>query len=89
MVNRRTYRRVPILERNAALRIWLKELAEERIRFGSPRLLLFLRREGWVVNHKRVDLPSGRAIATPKAAEKAAKPPTCCQAKLEWGKPAL
>jgi putative transposase len=54
-MNRRTYRRVPIPDRNAALRIRLKELAEERRRFGSPRLLLLLRREGWVVNHKRVE----------------------------------
>ena len=47
-MNRRTYRRVPIPDRNATLRIRLKELAEERRRFGSPRLLMLLRREGWV-----------------------------------------
>lgn len=54
-MNRRTYRRVPAPDRNADLRIRLKELAEERRRFGSPRLLTLLRREGWVVNHKRVE----------------------------------
>jgi len=47
-MNRRTYRRMPAPDRNAALRIRLKELAEERRRFGSPRLLTLLRREGWV-----------------------------------------
>ena len=54
-LNRRTYRREPAPDRNADLRIRLKELAEERRRFGSPRLLTLLRREGWVVNHKRVE----------------------------------
>lgn len=54
-MNRRTYRRVLVPDRNATLRIRLKELAEERRRFGSPRLLVLLRREGWVVNHKRVE----------------------------------
>ena len=54
-INRRTYRREPAPDRNADLRIRLKELAEERRRFGSPRLLTLLRREGWIVNHKRVE----------------------------------
>jgi len=54
-IDRRTYRRVPAPDRNADLRIRLKELAEERRRFGRPRLLTLLRREGWVVNHKRVE----------------------------------
>ena len=34
----------------------LRELAEIRRRFGSPRLTVLLRREGWLVNHKRVEL---------------------------------
>ncbi|MEW5773375.1 MAG: integrase core domain-containing protein [Thermodesulfobacteriota bacterium] len=38
---------------NAGLRVRLRELAEERRRFGSPRLHILLRREGWPVNHKR------------------------------------
>jgi len=54
-INRRTYRRVPAPDRNADLRVRLKELAEERRRFGSHRLLTLLRRDGWVVNHKRVE----------------------------------
>lgn len=37
------------------LRKRLLELAAERKRFGSPRLYLLLRREGFMVNHKRVE----------------------------------
>jgi putative transposase len=33
----------------------LRELAEQRKRFGSPRLHILLRREGLVVNHKRTE----------------------------------
>lgn len=39
----------------APLRQRLRELAEQRRRFGAPRLYVLLRREGWVVNHKRVE----------------------------------
>lgn len=39
---------------NAGLRARLKELAEQRRRFGYRRLHVLLRREGWTVNHKRV-----------------------------------
>lgn len=46
---------VPRPDRNAALRARLKELAETRRRFGSPRLHILLQREGWTVNHKRVE----------------------------------
>lgn len=42
-------------DRNAELRIRLKELAEQRRRFGSHRLYLLLRREGQLVNKKRVE----------------------------------
>lgn len=37
-----------------ALRVRLKELAQERPRFGYRRLHVMLLREGWRVNHKRV-----------------------------------
>jgi putative transposase len=40
---------------NGWLRARLKELAEQRRRFGAPRLYYLLRREGHVVNHKRVE----------------------------------
>ena len=38
-----------------ALRGRLRELAEQRRRFGAPRLHVLLRREGWRVNHKRTE----------------------------------
>lgn len=38
-----------------ALRGRLRELAEQRRRFGAPRLHVLLRREGWMVNHKRTE----------------------------------
>ena len=41
-------------ENNEPLRARLRELAQERRRFGYRRLHVLLRREGWAVNHKRV-----------------------------------
>ncbi len=38
-----------------ALRERLRALAEQRRRFGCPRLHVLLKREGWVVNHKRTE----------------------------------
>ncbi len=38
----------------AALRMRLKDLAAVRVRYGYRRLHVLLRREGWVVNHKRI-----------------------------------
>lgn len=43
------------LDQNSWLRQRLRELAEQRRRFGSPRMYYLLRREGHVVNHKRVE----------------------------------
>jgi len=37
-----------------ALRVRLRDLAASRVRYGYRRLHVLLRREGWVVNHKRV-----------------------------------
>ena len=54
-VTRKTFRRVPAPDKDAALRQRLCELAEQRRRFGSPRLHALLQREGWRVNHKRVE----------------------------------
>jgi putative transposase len=42
------------LEENQRLRVRLRELAEERRRWGYRRLHVLLKREGWVVNSKRV-----------------------------------
>jgi putative transposase len=41
-------------EANQRLRVRLRELAEERRRWGYRRLHVLLRREGWTVNSKRV-----------------------------------
>jgi putative transposase len=38
-----------------ALRARLRELAEQRRRFGCPRLHVMLKREGLVINHKRTE----------------------------------
>ena len=54
-VSRSLLQYVPRPDRNTELRARLKTLAEERRRFGSPRLHVLLRREGWMVNHKRVE----------------------------------
>ena len=49
------YRYRPKPDNDGALRHRLRELAEQRKRFGSPRLHLLLKREGLVVNHKRTE----------------------------------
>ena len=40
---------------DAPLRRKMLEIAERRKRFGMPRMMVMLRREGWVDNHKRVE----------------------------------
>ena len=52
-IHRGTYRYVPRPE-DPRLRLRLRELAEQRRRFGYRRLQVLLVREGWEVNHKRV-----------------------------------
>ncbi len=54
-LNRRTYRRSTSVEVDATIRQRMRELAQERPRFGSPRLHVMLRREGLVINHKRTE----------------------------------
>jgi putative transposase len=54
-VSRSLLQYTPRPDRNGELRARLKALAEQRRRFGSPRLHVLLRREGWTVNHKRVE----------------------------------
>jgi putative transposase len=53
-ITRRTFRRAPGKDRHRLLRQRLRELAEERRRWGCPMLYLMLRREGFKANHKRV-----------------------------------
>jgi putative transposase len=40
---------------DAEIRAKLRELAEKRRKFGSPRLHIMLRREGYRINHKRTE----------------------------------
>src|SRR6266436_1505499 len=50
-------RRPPRSDRNQELGQRLRALAEERRRWGCPMLYHLIRREGWRVNHKRVERP--------------------------------
>lgn len=55
-ISRNTLRHVPIKkESDNVLRNRMRELAERRRRFGSPRIHVLLKREGLVVNHKRTE----------------------------------
>jgi putative transposase len=54
-VNRRTCRQLPREDKDAELRERMREIAETRRRFGTPRLHVLLRREGLVMNHKRTE----------------------------------
>jgi len=49
------YRYQPKPGNDEQLRKRLRELAEQRKRFGSPRLHILLKREGLVVNHKKTE----------------------------------
>ena len=40
---------------DSEIRTRLRQLAEQRRRFGSPRLHVLLRREGYLINHKRTE----------------------------------
>lgn len=52
--NRRMIRYIRISKDDGPLRARLEELAAERRRFGFRRLAVLLRRDGWMVNIKRV-----------------------------------
>ncbi len=54
-ITRRSFRRAPGPDRDRELRERLRALAEERRRWGCPMLYQMIRREGWRVNHKRVE----------------------------------
>lgn len=49
------YQPKPESAENVALRVRIRELAAHRRRFGSPRIWRMLDRQGWKVNHKRVE----------------------------------
>ena len=54
-VHRALVRYHPRREPQEALRARLRELAVAKPRWGSPRLTWRLRRDGWPVNHKRIE----------------------------------
>jgi putative transposase len=54
-ITRRSLRRTPAPDRNEELRQRLRALAEERRRWGCPMLYRVILREGFKVNHKRVE----------------------------------
>jgi putative transposase len=54
-ITRRSLRTMPAPDRNQELRQRLRVLAEERRRWGCPMLYRIIRREGFRVNHKRVE----------------------------------
>jgi putative transposase len=54
-ITRRGYRHAPAQDGNRELRERLRALAEQRRRWGCPMLYRVIRREGFAVNHKRVE----------------------------------
>ena len=54
-ITRRSFRHAAAADRNRELRERLKALAEERRRWGCPMLYQVIRREGWRVNHMRIE----------------------------------
>lgn len=52
---RASYDYKPVADGDGRLRERMRELANQRKRFGSPRLHILLKREGLVVNHKRTE----------------------------------
>jgi putative transposase len=53
-VNRSTVQYKSVKTDVPALRARINEIARTRVRYGYPRIHVLLRREGWVVNRKRV-----------------------------------
>jgi putative transposase len=54
-MHRKTHGYVPRPDRNTEVRARLRQLAEKYPRYGGSMLYLMVRREGFVVNHKRFD----------------------------------
>jgi Transposase and inactivated derivatives len=51
---RATSRYMSIKSKQAALRLRIREIAASRVRYGYQRIHAMLRREGWLVNRKRI-----------------------------------
>ena len=54
-LSRATYDYHPAKDKDDVVRLRLREVAEQRRRFGCPRLHVMLKREGLVINHKRTE----------------------------------
>ncbi len=54
-LDRNTLRYRSRRQEDAALRRRIREIAEHKRRYGCPRIYVRLRREGWPVNHKKVE----------------------------------
>jgi putative transposase len=54
-LDRNTLRYRSRRQEDAALRTRIREIAESKRRYGCPRIYVRLRREGWPVNHKKVE----------------------------------
>jgi len=54
MLARSTFRYQPVERNDEPLRARIREIAMTRVRYGFWRIYVLLRREGWMVNHKRV-----------------------------------
>ena len=54
LVNRKSVRYKSVKTYMSALRARINEIAATRVFYGYPRIHMLLRREGWVVNRKRV-----------------------------------
>lgn len=54
-LDRNTLRYCSRRQEDAALRRRIQEIAEQKRRYGCPRIYVRLRREGWRVNHKKVE----------------------------------
>jgi putative transposase len=54
-LERQTLRYRSRRQEDAALRTRIREIAEQKRRYGCPRIYVRLRREGWRVNHKKVE----------------------------------
>jgi len=52
---RASYDYKPVEKDDEEIRERIKELAHQRKRFGCPRIHLLLRREGFIINHKRTE----------------------------------
>jgi len=51
---RSTHQYQSIADRQAVLRMRIREIAGVRVRYGYKRIHVLLQREGWQINHKRV-----------------------------------